>query len=58
MLLTIIFCNFAVLDVSFAVNSSLNRGFYIYICSFITLLQLYVIQSTWYLVLTIFEVLL
>jgi len=30
------FVIFAVLDVSFAVNSCLNRIFYIYVCSFIT----------------------
>ena len=34
-----LFVTFAVLDVSFAVNSCLNRSFsYIYICSFITFL--------------------
>jgi len=46
------FVIFAVLDVSFAVNSCLNRSFfYIYVCSFITFLKLlrgtgYMVQST------------
>jgi len=39
---------FALLDVYFAVNSLKNRGFYIYIGSFITILQL--LRGTGYMV--------
>ena len=54
-----LFVIFGVLDVSFAVKSCINRGFFTFIVAVLLhFCSCYVVQGTWYLVHTIFEVLL